>query len=36
VKDAGNGTYHQYATNGKFNGQHVGTVTNIVEGNKLD
>lgn len=36
MKDAGNGTYHQYATNGKFNGQHVGTVTNIVEGNKLD
>ncbi len=36
VKVMGNGTYHQYATNGKFSGQHVGIVTNVVDGNHLD
>jgi hypothetical protein len=36
VKVAGNGVYHQYATNGKYNGEHIGTVTNIVDGNQMN
>lgn len=35
LKDAGNGTYHAYATNGKDSGKHVNTLTNFVDGNQL-
>ncbi len=35
LKDAGDGTYHGIATNGKHNGKHRFTLTNFLEGNQL-
>lgn len=35
AKDVGNGVYHIFATNGRNTGEHVNTVTNFVDGNKL-